>query len=338
MKTTIYTNTTDFEALSEEWTNLITRATDSPFFMEHRYQLTWWRYLGNDDLVLITVRTDEGQLVGVVPLYGHTNDAGQRQLSLVGCVDISDYLDLLIDPAHLAPVHEALLECLASEAVAWDKLYLCSLPHQSSTPTQFADQARQRGWQAEVTQQEVCPVLTLADSWDDYLAGIDKKQRHEIRRKIRKIKREADINWYTVESPEAVAPVIDVFFELHQKSDPNKEDFWDDRMLGFFRTFIQQAAEAGWLKMYFLEVNNRHSAVMLCFDYKNEFLLYNSGYDPDDARLSTGIVLTSFTIQDAIRLGRHRYDFLRGDEIYKFRFGAEAEPVYDVEIYRPQNG
>jgi CelD/BcsL family acetyltransferase involved in cellulose biosynthesis len=62
-------------------------------------------------------------------------------------------------------------------------------------------------------------------------------------------------------------------------------------------------------------------------------LLYNSGYDPQFFPLSPGNVLTAYTIQDAIRLGRARYDFLRGDEIYKFRFGAQPEPVYDLEIF-----
>ena len=77
------------------------------------------------------------------------------------------------------------------------------------------------------------------------------------------------------------------------------------------------------------------AAAMLGFDYNNEFLLYNSGYDPSQfANLSPGNVLTSYTIQHAIELGRSRYDFLRGAEVYKFRFGAEAEPVYDLDICR----
>jgi CelD/BcsL family acetyltransferase involved in cellulose biosynthesis len=94
-----------------------------------------------------------------------------------------------------------------------------------------------------------------------------------------------------------------------------------------------EMAQAGWIKLYFIELNGIKAASMLCFDFNNEFLLYNSGYDPDQfANLSPGNVLTSYTIQEAIRLGRRRYDFLRGDEVYKFRFGAEAEPVYDLSI------
>jgi hypothetical protein len=61
------------------------------------YQRIWWQYLGNDDLVLMAVRTDAGRLVGLASLYGTTNGAQQRELSFVGCVDVSDYLDLLVD-------------------------------------------------------------------------------------------------------------------------------------------------------------------------------------------------------------------------------------------------
>ena len=96
-----------------------------------------------------------------------------------------------------------------------------------------------------------------------------------------------------------------------------------------------ETAQAGWLKLFFIEVNGIEAAAMLCFDYNNEFLLYNSGYDPEQfANLSPGNVLTAYTIQEAIRLGRIRYDFLRGDEDYKFRFGAQPEPVYDLSIMR----
>jgi CelD/BcsL family acetyltransferase involved in cellulose biosynthesis len=304
--------------------------------MRHIYQRTWWRCLGNDDLVVIAFRNEVGQLVGLAPLYGSINAAGQRELSFVGCVDISDYLDLLIDQEHVETVHQALLDCLESDGgLAWDKLYLCSLPQHSVTHTQLADAARARGWQVTVEQQEVCPVITLPGSWEEYLAGIDKKQRHEIRRKIRKIERETDTRWYVIDSEEGLAEAMDTFIRLHQQSTQDKEDFWSDDLIWFFKTVSAEIARAGWLKLFFIEVNGIDAAAMLCFDYNNEFLLYNSGYDPAQfANLSPGNVLTSYTIQEAIRLGRTRYDFLRGDEIYKFRFGAEAEPVYDLSIVR----
>jgi CelD/BcsL family acetyltransferase involved in cellulose biosynthesis len=332
MQTTLYTDSTAFEQLAPEWDDLLARA-EAPFFMRSIYQRTWWRYLGNDDLSLIAIRTDAGQLVGLAPLYGKTNAAGQRELTFVGCVDVSDYLDLLIDRDYLEPVHQALLDSL--DNLTWDKLYLCSLPQHSLTQTQLAEAMKQRGWRVEVSQQDVCPVITLPATWDDYLAGIDKKQRHEIRRKIRKIETEAETSWYTIDSTEGLDEAMDLFIELHQKSTRDKEDFWNEKLIQFFKRLAQELAQVGWLKLYFINVNGEPAAAMLCFDYQNELLLYNSGYDPERfANLSPGNVLTAYTIEAAIKQGRARYDFLRGDEVYKFRFGAVAEPVYDVTVFR----
>lgn len=335
MQTTIYTDTTGFDLLAPEWDDLLLRSVNPPFFMRYVYQRTWWQYLGNDDLVLIAIRTNTGQLVGLAPLYGTTKGDNQRELSFVGCVDVSDYLDLLVDKDHVKDVYQALLDCLDSSSLAWDKLYLCSLPQRSITHTHLAAAVRDRGWRAEVNQQDVCPVISLAGTWEDYLAGIDKKQRHEIRRKIRKIETEAQTRWHVLDSEEGLAEGMDIFIDLHQKSTQDKEDFWSDKMILFFKGIASELAKLGWFKLYFIEVNGLKAATMFCFDYNNEFLLYNSGYDPEQfANLSPGNVLTAYTIQDAIRLGRTRYDFLRGDEVYKFRFGAVAEPVYDLEIYR----
>lgn len=335
MKTTIYKDVSGFETLAREWDDLVERAVNAPFFMRYSYQSIWWRCLGNGDLVLIAVRTDEGKLVGLASLFGETTPEGERQLTFVGCVDVSDYLDLLVDVDYVDAVHKALLDCLAGEAVVWDKLYLCSLPHNSITPTQLAEAARRRGWPAEVRQQDVCPVITLPADWDTYLADLDKKQRHEIRRKMRKIEREAEVRWYVVDSVNGLDEAVHAFIALHQKSTQDKEDFWSDAMIGFFQTVSRDLAEQGWLKLYFIEVNGVQAATMLGFDYNNEFLLYNSGYDPEQfANLSPGNVLTAYTIQHAIELGRTRYDFLRGDEVYKFRFGAKAEPVHDLVITR----
>ncbi len=334
MQTTILTQMSDFEALAEAWDDLLARAITAPFFMRYAYQHAWWTHLGEGDLLLLTVRTPEGQLVGLAPLFGRTDEAGQRVLSLVGCVDVSDYLDILIDRRHVDAVQTAILTCLADPQVAWDKLFLCSLPHSSLTHRRLAGLAQQKGWQVAVKEQIVCPVITLADTWEDYLAGIDKKQRHEIRRKMRKLEREVETNWYALQSEEGLDEALADFFELHRMSTPDKEDFWSDDLVRFFTDVTHAAAKEGYLRLFFMEIDGVRQAAMLCFDYHNEFLLYNSGYNPDLSKLSVGNVLTSYTIQQAIELGRTRYDFLRGDEEYKFRFGADPEPVHDVTIVR----
>ena len=70
---------------------------------------------------------------------------------------------------------------------------------------------------------------------------------------------------------------------------------------------------------------------MLVFDFANTFFLYNSGFNPDlYSQLGTGNVLTAYTIQQAIEQKKQTYDFLSGDEEYKFRFGAVAQPTFTL--------
>ena len=109
----------------------------------------------------------------------------------------------------------------------------------------------------------------------------------------------------------------------------------DEQMKGFFRAMAYALQPPGWLQLAFIEVDGQKAASMLNFDYGDAILVYNSGYDPQrHAHLSPGIVLLTYCIQHAVELGRARFDFLRGDEPYKYRFGAKDTKVYRLIIVR----
>ncbi len=338
MNVVCYRDLSGFDILRAEWESLHQRTPLDLIFMSYLYQYLWWEHLPTGELRLIAIRTDDNQLVGLAPLFSTTTEQNLQQLNLIGCVDLSDYLDILIDVDHQTLVYQALIDYLANtDDFSWDILSLCSLPQKSATHSQFADLARQAGWSINLQEQTVCPVITLPDSWDDYLAAIGKKQRHEVRRKMRKLEAETEARWYTIDNLDDLPQAMADFVVLHQKSTREKQDFWNEAHLQFFNVLAEKMMAENHLKLFFLELNGKRAAALLCFDYDNQFLLYNSGYDPEQfSQLSPGNVLISYTIQEAIRLGRVRYDFLRGDEVYKFRFGAEAEPVYDLEIRREQ--
>ena len=92
-------------------------------------------------------------------------------------------------------------------------------------------------------------------------------------------------------------------------------------------------AQQGWLKLFFLKVENKRVASMLLFDYADEYELYNSGFEPSSyPQVGTGATLTAFTIKDAIENGKKKYDFLRGGEQYKYRLGGVKAEVFDIAI------
>jgi len=333
MKTQVYTNATGFAALREEWNSLLRDSASDTLFLTWEWQNTWWKHLGKGELYLVTVR-DGGHLSGIAPLYLIPTDDGLNELSIVGCRDVSDYLNLIAANGHEEKVYGALLDWLESdEAPVWDLVDLCNIPAASPTHQLLAEMAAARGYQVKIEVEDICPIIPLPSTWDEYLSSLSKKQRHEIRRKIRRAEGSAQINWYIVNEEHDLATEIDAFIELHQKSHIDKDEFMDTQMKGFFHAAAQVLHEAGWLQLAFMEVNGEKAATMLNFDYRDSILVYNSGYDPEKyAQLSPGIVLLAHCIQHAIQLGRAEFDFLRGDEEYKFRFGAQPTEIYRLVI------
>jgi CelD/BcsL family acetyltransferase involved in cellulose biosynthesis len=102
----------------------------------------------------------------------------------------------------------------------------------------------------------------------------------------------------------------------------------DDTMSAYFRELIDRLAQQQMLRLYFLDVDGRPAAAVLCFDYNGTRYLYNSGYDADFHDLSVGILSKVLSIQKSIEDGCGVYDFLKGAEAYKKRIGGKEVPLY----------
>lgn len=326
-----------FWALKPEWNDLVHRSCCDTLFLTWEWQSTWWKHLGEGELLLLGFRAgDDSRLVGIAPLFHTRADDGRAVLYLNGCRDVSDYLDMIVEVGKEEVVYPALLDYLEEQAPAWDLVDFCNLPQDSQTFLQLREMAEARGLQTLVEVEDVCPVIDLPSTWDEYLMMLDKKQRHEVRRKLRKADNEADTHFVLVGPEDDLQAEMHDFVELHQKSTPEKDEFMDPKMQGFFFDVAQVLQAQGWLQLAFVEMDGEKAASLLNFDYGGSILVYNSGYDPDSFRqLSPGIVVTARCIEHAIALGRQKFDFLRGDEVYKYRFGAQDTKVRRLLIARP---
>lgn len=334
MELTTYVDAGGFAALRDQWNPLLARSQANTLFMTWEWQSTWWSWLGQGDLYLLAWR-DAQRLVAIAPLYWQQGEDGLRRLSLVGCVEVSDYLDLVVEAGYEEVVYSAFLDWLAGDtAPPWDVVELCNLPESSHTHRLLPELAARRGLDSVTRLEDVCPVIALPDSFDAYLQHVlSKKQRHEVRRKLRRIQEETAVSWYVVDGARALSREADAFISLHRLSTQEKHSFMTPQMEGFFRRIVQVMHEAGWLYLAFIEIDGVKAAAMLAFVYDGRLLVYNSGYDPASyAELSPGIVLTTFIVEDAIQRGLRMFDFLQGNEVYKYRFGAQDTAVYSTAI------
>jgi CelD/BcsL family acetyltransferase involved in cellulose biosynthesis len=144
---------------------------------------------------------------------------------------------------------------------------------------------------------------------------------------------EVKSRWYIVQDGSGLDQEIDDFLRL-MGQEPAKQAFLTDVMRTQMRAAVQAAFQAGWLQLAFLEIEGEKAAGYLNFDYDNHIWLYNSGWDPRFNNYSPGWVLLGYLLQWANEHGRASFDFMRGDEEYKYRFGGIDRYVTRVRIER----
>jgi CelD/BcsL family acetyltransferase involved in cellulose biosynthesis len=332
---------TEMEALADEWNMLLADSASHVPFLRHEYLTGWWETLGGGewqqaDLFIVTAaREPGGPLVGIAPLFFTRNWEGEPALMLLGSIEISDYLDVIARPEDLAQFLDELLEFLSGpQAPHWRVLDWDNLLESSPTLGALEGIARRRGCGFSIEPLQHCPYIPLPGDWEAYLAGLDKKQRHEIRRKMRRAEEyEKPVRWFIVEDESDLEAGIEAFLSL-MTQDPEKNKFLTGIMRDQMKAALWSAFRAGWLQLAFIEVGGEKAAAYLNFDYQDHIWVYNSGLDQRYRELSLGWVLLGYLIQWAISHGRRAFDFMRGDEEYKYRFGAVDRLVVRVKVTR----
>jgi len=309
------------------WDRLVARSQSPAPFLGWSFQTIWWQAFGHAPLRLLGTQDGAGEWVGMLPLY----QAEPGLLRLVGGTDVADYLDIVAAAGREEEVWKALLPALAE--LPGLGLDLRPVPARSATATLLPVLAGASGFACRLERDDRCPVLDLPPSWDAYLTRLSGKDRHELRRKLRR----ADTAVPRVEvarTPAAILAGMAGFLALHRRSKTGKAKFMDGRMEGFFRQLAPAWAAAGVLALWKLELRGLPAASVLCLEYGDTVGLYNSGFDPEARALSPGVVLIARTIEDAIARGFRRYDFLRGEEPYKYGFGAQPTDVLRIGLTR----
>jgi CelD/BcsL family acetyltransferase involved in cellulose biosynthesis len=332
----------DFDqADKEEWNGLLAESVTHVPFLRYEYLKTWWETRGGGEwpqearLAIITAREGE-RLVGIAPLFVSPWEE-KSTLLLLGSIEISDYLDLIARPDDLPAFASALLSFLCRQEdglPAWDRLDLYNVLETSQALPALQSAARE--WGLDYHSEAFRPSLSidLPGDWEAYLAGIDKKQRHEIRRKMRRaMSGEKPLTWYVSEDPAKIDDDIEAFIGLMER-DEEKAKFLTPAMRENFRRTTRCAFDEGCLLLSFLELDGTKIAAYLSFDYLNQLWVYNSGMNFDYNEYSPGWVLLGELLKWANENGKTKFDFMRGDEDYKFRFGAKKRDVLRVTLER----
>lgn len=275
-------------------------------FARRDWLRVWWQHRGAEGELHLVESVD-----ALLPLCWWNG-----AVRFVGEADLTDY------HSPLGADVELLIASYAARLDPGTHIHLDSLPEEAAIV--LAAGLASVGLRAEPVQHEIAAVLRLPDTFDEWLASLGGKNRHEVRRKLRRFEAAGGVprveRW---SGDDAVA----AFSALHRSSAGRKGSFMTGEMEAFFTALHEHA---GGVIDVLEGPGQRPLAAAFAFEDDDTYYLYNTGYDPAARDLSPGIVLIAALIRRAVRSGKQVFDFLKGDEVYKVRHGARPRALYEI--------
>lgn len=311
------TERTTIDGLRERWDSLLSRSYDNRLFLTYDWLQAWLSCAGPVRVRLVSSEEDE-RLAAVLPLMleGQTGS----EVTLLGDPEVMDYMDGLADRGEAQHLLARLLRHVFESGT--DSFSARHVPSGSPLIAALEHVAGDLNLDVSVEEDEVCPVAVLGNSWDGYLETLTKKQRHEIRRKLRRAQGDGEWEWRTARTRADVDRDLPIFFRLQAASASHKAAFLTDEMREFFRAIAYEYLDKNILRLSVFKRDGADIAATFSFLYRGRWLLYNSGYDPAHGAHSPGIAAVALAMQDAIHEGAAAFDFLSGNESYKYQLGA----------------
>jgi CelD/BcsL family acetyltransferase involved in cellulose biosynthesis len=329
MKVERITNYERFVAVKKEWNTLLSKSGQNCPFLTHQWFDAWWQCFGQDGELEILFFWDETDfLAGIAPLMV-SNDA----LRFIASHEVTDYCNFISCVDKRNEFYENLMDHFHMNLSTYSIVEFINIPVSSPTLSILPRLAAKHNLICEKQESESVPILTMPGSYQEYIMSLGRKNRHELRRKIRKLESLGNVHVERVTESEKLSSAIREFVPLHKASSPAKQEFWQKQgMAEFFYELVHLFAIENWVELHMLYLEDRLITTLMNFLYEDTVYFYNIAYDIDYATYSPGFYLFDHSIKQAIAQGRKVADFLRGREKYKYFFGAKESKIYSLKL------
>ena len=337
LSTFVVSTDSDLLALRDEWNELVENDGRATIFQTWEFQYHAWRMLSETvSLHLVLVRDETGALIGCAPLGIHTWRKGPLSVRVLAFSGFrySDYSDFIVLPDRAQDALAALAEWFSDNTRRWDVVELM--------PVREDSWARHDDWflskvrvLSQTTPYRSAPYLGFQPGWSSYEDALSRKRAKATRYQVRKLLRRAEGRFQTAISGEALEDALRDLIDLHQKRMRQKHQvgmFADPVRQACFRSLIKGLAARGLAKVHSISSNGRTIASDCVFQFRGSVAAYQGGFDPEFYQLSPGTVNQALIINEALSAGAVEYDFLIGDEAWKYEWTNEERQLYRIEF------
>ena len=269
----------------------------------------------------------DNNLVGIAPLM---IDIERKTIAILGDKDLFDYRDIIVNPIYSEHIYELLFNKITQENNYNDFTFILeSIPEQSGL-LNYSDNANTNN-QFVKLEEDVTPIINLVNDWEEYLMSLSKKQRHEVRRKVRKFEAQ-NFSSNLITDKIELNDFNSEFFDLFVKSRQDKEEFLTEQRKKFFIQMLNNFADIDQLRILCLYDDQKLISACIVIDYDETYFLYNNAYSLMYNSFSVGLVSKIFAIKESIDRNKKKFNFLRGNEKYKYSLGGEDIKLFNVRV------
>lgn len=328
------------DRLRSEWNEL----SGGIPFRTYQWLGTWAEtYLLSGRLYILSA-TDQGKLVGLLPLYQSGSAGGGQVLQWLGSGEVcTDYLGVMARDSFRSNVIDAfagwLTEAAGTREHRWDQIQLDGVDDEEQTIVELT--RKLADFECTVYQEPGlnCWRIELPETWDEYLALMSKSHRKQLRRVERRLHDDKDTEVLSVDDERSFAAGMEALVHLHQKRRESLDEpgcFASQQFSDFLHKAALRLLASGSLRLSWAEVAGEPIGVEFQLAGQSMTFAYQAGVDPDRMDLEPGRMIMIATIQKAIASGQNAFDFLRGDEPYKAHWRATPRPTQNLRIIAPK--
>lgn len=330
-----------FKALSREWDQLLGNSPGNSVFLTYEWMDTWWHAFGKGrELFILTVRDASGELRCIAPFMRseqRMNGVRMRAISFMGAGGEASpsHLNIIAAPGFAARAAESIFDSLMENGDEWDVLILTDMAEDSPFAMTLSAMSREAGLRCVVDSGSVCPYIPAGLTWEEFENTLNSKMKSEMRRKLKKLSADHDVEFISPETDPGDA--LETYFSLHRN---RWEESGSEGLLGnhenvdkFHRSLVHKFSNRGWLRFYFLMIDNEPAAAVYGFEYGGKLYGYNTGFDTKWSAFGVVKLLMHHIMEDSIRRGLSEYDLLCGDHPYKREWTDRKRRLLDVTVW-----
>jgi CelD/BcsL family acetyltransferase involved in cellulose biosynthesis len=339
-----------FAQIGEAWNKLLNSTGIRSVFLRWEWMFTWWEQYRDrmeDPELAIIAGYEDNELVLIFPGYCEEVDSNPlvgkiRLLQFMGTrFESTDYLGVITGAQERGTRVKRVMEFLQDRLPAVDQWNLMNILEDDEIFSHVSEYVSEKQLRLARHHHRICPYIPLEGDWDSFVNGLSKNMRYNLRRRTRNLFEKNGAVFHLLEDAEQVEKTVARLFELHEKR-------WDTRdgtsifqaglRMEFHKKVARRFFDAGILRIFSIRIDGLDVAMLYCFEFANELMYFQAGFDPEWEKHSVGLVLMGKCIEYSYEKRLDIFDFMRGAEDYKYKWTSTVRNMDLITISVSKKG